>query len=262
MSTPPNPPSSAEPVLIAHHLSKKYGGFVALGGVDLTLRQGERRAVIGPNGAGKTTFLAILGGQQAGKAGGTVHFMGRNISGALPQEIARLGIARTFQISRVFRRLSVLDNVRTALLPSAGKAFSMSGAPLSRLTEPAMKMLTGLGLDRVASSAAETLSLGDRKRLEFGMVLATKPKLLLLDEPTAGMGLHERRGLMELMVEHAGREQITLLFVEHDIDIVFRFADRITVMSRGKVFAEGTPAEIGANADVQDIYLGTEGAPS
>jgi branched-chain amino acid transport system ATP-binding protein len=252
---------NAEPILVARNLNKSYGGFVALGGVDLTLAAGERRALIGPNGAGKTTFLAVLGGQQAGGPGGTVHFLGRDISGSLPQEIARLGIARTFQISRVFRRLSVLDNVRTALLPSAGRAFSISEAPLSGLTEPAMKMLTDLGLDRVANDTAETLSLGDRKRLEFGMVLATRPKLLLLDEPTAGMGLNERRSLMELMVEHAGRDKITLLFVEHDIDIVFRFADRITVMSRGKIFAEGSPAEIGANSAVQDIYLGTEGAP-
>lgn len=252
---------STEPVLIARNINKRYGGFVALGGVDLTLQAGERRALIGPNGAGKSTFLAVLGGQQPGGSGGTVHFAGRDISGALPQEIARLGIARTFQISRVFRRLSVLDNVRTALLPKAGRSFSIAEAPLRALTEPAMKMLGDLGLDRVAGAAAETLSLGDRKRLEFGMVLATQPKLLLLDEPTAGMGLKERSGLMELMVEHAARENITLLFVEHDIDIVFRFADRITVMSRGKIFAEGTPAEIGANAAVQEIYLGSEGAP-
>jgi branched-chain amino acid transport system ATP-binding protein len=253
---------STEPILVARNVTKQYGRFVALGGVDLTLQPGERRALIGPNGAGKTTFLAVLGGQQAGGPGGTVHFSGRDISGALPQEIARLGIARTFQISRVFRRLSVLDNVRTALLPSAGRAFSISDAPLAAVTEPAVKMLKDLGLNRVANDAAETLSLGDRKRLEFGMVLATQPKLLLLDEPTAGMGLNERRSLMELMVEHAGREKITLLFVEHDIDIVFRFADRITVMARGKIFAEGTPAEIGANSAVQDIYLGTEGAPA
>ena len=250
---------STEPVLVARNLNKPYGGFVALGGVDLTLHAGERRALIGPNGAGKSTFIAVLGGQQAGGAGGTVHFQGRDISGALPQDIARLGIARTFQISRVFRRLSVLDNVRTALLPSAGRSFSLSSAPLHRVREPAMKMLRDLGLDRVAHATADTLSLGDRKRLEFGMVLATRPKVLLLDEPTAGMGLNERSSLMEVMVEHAARDNITLLFVEHDIDIVFRFAERITVMSRGKVFAEGTPAEIAANKGVQDIYLGSEG---
>jgi branched-chain amino acid transport system ATP-binding protein len=253
---------STEPILVARNLNKTYGGFVALGGVDLTLQAGERRAVIGPNGAGKTTFLAVLGGQQAGGPGGTVHFHGRDISGSMPQEIARLGIARTFQISRVFRRMSVLDNVRTALLPSAGRTFSLSTAPLAELTKPAMKMLVDLGLDRVANDAADTLSLGDRKRLEFGMVLATRPKLLLLDEPTAGMGLNEGRGLMELMVEHADRENISLVFVEHDIDIVFRFAERITVLARGKIFAEGTPAEIGANQGVQDIYLGSEGVPS
>jgi branched-chain amino acid transport system ATP-binding protein len=253
---------STAPILVARNVTKQYGGFVALGGVDLSLQPGERRALIGPNGAGKSTFIAVLGGQQAVGPGSTVQFQGRDISGAMPQEIARLGIARTFQINRVFRRLSVLDNVRTALLPSAGRAFSLSEAHLGALTRPSMKMLGDLGLDRVASDTAETLSLGDRKRLEFGMVLATKPKLLLLDEPTAGMGLSERRSLMDLMVEHAGRDQITLLFVEHDIDIVFRFAERITVMSRGKIFAEGTPAEIGANAAVQDIYLGTEGAPA
>ncbi len=252
---------STEPILVARNVTKRYGDFVALGGVDLTLQAGERRALIGPNGAGKSTFLAVLGGQQAGGPGGTVHYLGRDISGALPQEIARLGIARTFQISRVFRRLSVLDNVRTALLPSVGHAFSVSEAHLGDLTDPAMKMLADLGLDRVAGAAADTLSLGDRKRLEFGMVLATQPKLLLLDEPTAGMGLNERRSLMELMVKHAAHEKITLLFVEHDIDIVFRFADRITVMSRGRIFAEGTPSEISANSAVQEIYLGTEGAP-
>lgn len=250
---------SGEPILIARNINKRYGGFVALGSVDLTLQAGERRALIGPNGAGKSTFLAVLGGQQPGGPGGTVHFAGNDISGAVPQKIARLGIARTFQISRVFRRLSVLDNVRTALLPSAGRSFSVSEMPLRALTEPALQMLADLGLDRVAGDAAETLSLGDRKRLEFGMVLATRPKLLLLDEPTAGMGLKERHGLMELMVEHAAREKITLLFVEHDIDIVFRFAHRITVMSHGNIFAEGTPAEIAANTGVQDIYLGTEG---
>jgi branched-chain amino acid transport system ATP-binding protein len=252
---------TTEPILVARNLNKTYGGFQALGGVDLSLRPGERRAVIGPNGAGKTTFLAVLGGQQPGGPGGTVHFLGRDISGAMPQEIARLGIARTFQISRVFRRMSVLDNVRTALLPSAGRVFSLSAAPLADLTKPAMKMLVDLGLDRVANDAADTLSLGDRKRLEFGMVLATRPKILLLDEPTAGMGLNERRSLMELMAETATRDNITLVFVEHDIDIVFRFAERITVLARGKIFAEGTPAEIGANQAVQDIYLGTEGAP-
>jgi branched-chain amino acid transport system ATP-binding protein len=122
----------------------------------------------------------------------------------------------------------VLDNVRTALLPSAGRSFSLSAAPLAELTKPAMKMLVDLGLDRVANDAADTLSLGDRKRLEFGIVLATKPKILLLDEPPAGMGLNERRSLMELMAETAARDNITLVFVEHDIDIVFRFAERTT----------------------------------
>ena len=249
---------SIEPVLVARGVSKTYGRFVALAGVDLELQAGERRALIGPNGAGKSTFLAILGGQQAGGSGSSVHFCGRDISGALPQQIARLGIGRTFQISRTFRRLTVLDNMRTALLPATGGALGLSAARLAALREPALRMLKDLRLAHAADAVAEDLSHGDRKRLEFGMVLATEPRLLLLDEPTAGMGLAERRGLMELMVEHTAQRQITLLFVEHDIDIVFRFADRITVMSRGKVFAEGTPAEIAQNRSVQEIYLGTE----
>jgi branched-chain amino acid transport system ATP-binding protein len=249
---------SHDPILVARGIHKRYGQFNALAGVDLALRPGERRALIGPNGAGKTTFISVLGGQQAGEAGGTVHFCGSDISGAPPHRIAALGIGRTFQISRVFRHLSVLDNLLAALLPRGGASLGLSRARLRQLEEPAMRMLHDVGMAAAAQRPAEDLSHGDRKRLEFGMVLATAPKLLLLDEPTAGMGLTERRELMEMMVRHAGEREITLLFVEHDIDMVFRFADRITVMARGRVFAEGTPAEIAADQAVQDIYLGSE----
>jgi branched-chain amino acid transport system ATP-binding protein len=251
---------SADAVLVAKNVSKRYGKFVALAGVDLTLRRGERRALIGPNGAGKTTFISIVGGQQGGGAEGTVHFRGIDISGAAPHRIARLGIGRTFQISRTFRRLTVAENMLAALLTAGGGSLGLSTARLRALREPALAMLEEVGLAQAADAAMESLSHGDRKRLEFGMVLATRPSLLLLDEPTAGMGIAERRGLMEMMVRHTTEREITLLFVEHDIDIVFRFADRITVMARGKVFAEGTPAEIAADRSVQDVYLGSEHA--
>jgi branched-chain amino acid transport system ATP-binding protein len=251
---------SAGPILVAKNVNKSYGKFVALAGVDLTLESRERRALIGPNGAGKSTFISIVGGQQGGGPGGSVQFCGTDISGAAPHRIAGLGIGRTFQISRTFRRLTVLDNMLAALLATTGSALSLSTTRLGALREPAMHMLEEVSLAAAAGDLVEDLSHGDRKRLEFGMVLATRPRLLLLDEPTAGMGLAERRGLMEMMVRHTTQRDITLLFVEHDIDIVFRFADRITVMARGRVFAEGTPAEIAADRAVQDIYLGTEGA--
>lgn len=248
---------NAASILVAKNVHKSYGRFIALDGVNFELKPGEKRALIGPNGAGKTTFVSIIGGQQGGGPNGSVHFRGIDISGATPHRIASLGIGRTFQISRTFRRLTVLDNMLAALLPSAGGSLGLSTARLRALRDPALATLDEIGLADTADAPAEDLSHGDRKRLEFGMVLATKPRLLLLDEPTAGMGLAERSGLMEMMVRHATQREITLLFVEHDIDIVFRFADRITVMARGKVFAEGTPAEIAADRSVQDIYLGS-----
>ncbi|MCZ7562925.1 MAG: ABC transporter ATP-binding protein [Burkholderiales bacterium] len=247
---------SETPLLVARNIHKTYGRFVALAGVDMALARGERRALIGPNGAGKTTLVSVIGGQQPGGAGGTVLFDGRDISGATPQAIARLGIGRTFQISRTFRKLTVLENMLAALLGNGGGAFALSARRLRELRAPALAMLREVGLAEFAREPAEAISHGDRKRLEFGMVLATRPRLLLLDEPTAGMGLAERSALMEMMVRHIAERDITLLFVEHDIDIVFRFADVITVMARGKVFAEGTPAEIAADRAVQDIYLG------
>jgi branched-chain amino acid transport system ATP-binding protein len=247
---------NASPLLVARNINKAYGHFVALAGVDMTLRRGERRALIGPNGAGKTTFISVIGGQQAGGSGGAVLFDGRDISGATPQAIARMGIGRTFQISRTFRKLTVLENMLVALLGTGGGALALGERRLAALREPALAMLAEVGLLPLADEVAEAISHGDRKRLEFGMVLATRPRLLLLDEPTAGMGLAERGALMEMMVHHVAERDITLLFVEHDIDIVFRFADVITVMARGRMFAEGTPAEIAADRSVQDIYLG------
>ncbi len=248
---------SGDPILVARNVNKRYGKFVALDGVDFELERGERRALIGPNGAGKTTFISIIGGQQSAGPGGTVRFGGKDISGAPPHRIARMGIGRTFQISRTFRRLTVLENMFAALLPATGASLSLSGARLRSQRAPAMSMLEEVGLAESAGVTVDDLSHGDRKRLEFSMVLATGPRLLLLDEPTAGMGLSERSELMEMMVRHTTRREITLLFVEHDIDIVFRFAQRITVMARGKVFAEGSPDQIADDRSVQDIYLGS-----
>lgn len=242
--------------LVARNVNKKYGAFLALDGVDLQLRRGERRALIGPNGAGKTTLISVIGGQQTGGPGTSVHLNGRDISGASPQAIARMGIGRTFQISRTFHRLTVLENMLVAIQPVTGDGLSLNLRRQRELQESSMELLAQVGLRHLAEKLVRTLSHGDRKRLEFCMVLAGHPSLVLLDEPTAGMGLAERSELMEMMANHINQRGITLLFVEHDIDIVFRFADTITVMSRGKVFAGGTPAEIAANQAVQKIYLG------
>jgi len=247
---------SEERMLIARNVNKAFGKFVALEGVDLELRRGERRALIGPNGAGKSTLISVIAGQQTPGAGSSVRLEGRDISSALPQEIARMGIGRTFQISRTFQKLTVLENMFVAMLPIAGGAMSLRRRYLSTLRDPLMDLLTQVGLAELAGKTVETISHSDRKRLEFCMVLASEPRLVLLDEPTAGMGLAERSELMEMMVSHIEKRGITLLFVEHDIDIVLRFADTITVMARGRVFAEGTPAEIMAHRGVQDIYLG------
>ncbi len=243
------------PILDAQGVAKQFGRFVALNGVDLNLRAGETRALIGPNGAGKSTFINVVGGQLAASSG-AIRFEGRDISNKQPYQIARLGIGRTFQISRTYRQLGVRENLVSAYLTARGLAYSLSRARLRGLAEEAEEMLARVGIAGLAGRRVDDISHGDRKRLEFAMVLAGEPRLLLLDEPTAGMGLQERHGLMELVAAEVARRRLTLLFVEHDIDVVFKIADRITVMARGQVFVEGTAAEIAADTEVQRIYLG------
>ena len=243
------------PILEVRALRKSFGGFVALNGVDFAMPAGERRAVIGPNGAGKTTLVNVLDGQ-LGADGGQILYAGRPIAGLLPYQIARLGIGRTFQISSTMRRLTVYENMLAAHDMAGGHTFSLNPNRLRRLREAVMVSLEQIQLAHLATQTVESISHGDRKRLEFGMVLAGDPRLLLLDEPTAGMGLQERHELMDLVLRLVNEQKLSLLFIEHDIDIVFRFAHRITVMAEGRVFAEGTPDEIAGNEEVQRIYLG------
>jgi branched-chain amino acid transport system ATP-binding protein len=247
-------------IFSAKNVNKSFGSFRALSGVSIDLLAGERRALIGPNGAGKSTFINIVGGQLAGDKNSQIHFEDREISGYQPDRISRSGIARTFQVSRVYGTLTVYENVLSALLTSSGRSFSLAPSHMTDLSDQVFAQLEQISLADFAHSAAEDISHGDRKRLEFGMAMTGKPRLLLLDEPTAGMGLKERHELMEFVVEHVGLHGITLLFVEHDIDVVFKVAERITVMALGQVFAEGSPDEIAANQEVQDIYLGTSHA--
>ena len=248
--------SGALPALAVRGLVKRFGQFVALDGVDLKVAPREIRAVIGPNGAGKTTLINVLGGQLVAD-GGSVELHGRRLGRRRhPHQVAKLGVGRTFQISSTFRRMTVLDNMLYAHHAGSGRWFGLDAARLRRLREPAMADLETIGLTHCAGQAVDDVSHGDRKRLEFGMVLAARPALLLLDEPTAGMGLGERQELIELVLSVARERGLTLVFVEHDIDAVFRAAESITVMALGRVFAEGAPDEIARNEEVQEIYLG------
>jgi len=249
------PEASTKPALTISGLRKTFGRFVALDGVNLTVNEGERRAVIGPNGAGKSTLINVLGGQLVGDSG-RVEFNGNRIMKKFPHQMSKMGIGRTFQISSTFRRMTVYENMLAAHTAASSTWFSLSSRKLTQMRDAVMADLKTIQLDKVADQVVDDVSHGDRKRLEFGMTLAGKPKMLLLDEPTAGMGLGERAELFDLVLKLVEELRLTLIFVEHDIDAVFRAAERITVMHIGQVFAEGTPDEIAKNEQVQEIYLG------
>ncbi|ADZ72229.1 ABC transporter ATP-binding protein [Polymorphum gilvum] len=242
-------------LLSARGVRKAFGSFVALNSVDFDLPRGERHALIGPNGAGKSTFIACIAGQLPGVEG-SILFKDREVARLMPADLARRGIGRTFQISRAFLHMTVLENMASAFVITSGRWASLSRSVLKEAEDRALAMLGTIGLsDRLETPVAD-LSLGDRKRLEFGMALAGDPELLLLDEPTAGMSIKERHHLMDLVAARVDETGKTLLFVEHDIDVVLRTAQRVTVMVRGAVLAVGSPQEIAANEEVQTVYLG------
>jgi branched-chain amino acid transport system ATP-binding protein len=249
-------PAAGAPVLTVSALSKRFGSFLALERVDLSVRQGEVRAIIGPNGAGKSTLMNVLSGQLVPDSGSIV-FAGQRLEGRPPYQLARRKVGRAFQISSTFRRMTIYENMLAAHNAAAGRWFSLHPGRLRNMRAAVMADLEEIGLAHLAEQVVEDVSHGDRKRLEFGMVLAGRPRLLLLDEPTAGMGLQERHALIDLVLRQVRERGVTLLFVEHDIDVVFRAADYITVMALGKVFAEGRPEQIAANVQVQEIYLGS-----
>jgi branched-chain amino acid transport system ATP-binding protein len=248
----------AEPdVLEVTGVRKAFGGVRAVDGVGFALARGEIRALIGPNGAGKTTFFNILTGQLAAD-GGSVRFRGRNLDGLSPWAIWRLGISRTFQITATFATLSVLENVQVARLSHAGKSRALF-TPAPRLeVAPSMALLEQVGLREQAARPAGVLAYGDLKKLELAIALAIDPALLLLDEPTAGMAPAERGALMALTAGIARARRLTVLFTEHDMDVVFATADRIMVLHQGRLIAEGSPPEVRAHREVQAVYLGEE----
>jgi len=245
----------SQPILSAKAVRKTFGKFVALDNVTFDLQPKERRALIGPNGAGKSTFIGCVAGQLPG-AEGQIIFKGEDVTKLQPSALAKRGISRTFQISRTFLHLTVFENMMSAFIMARGLWPSLNTRVFSGLEDEVHAMLKNVGMNTRANEAVVDISLGDRKRLEFGMALAADPELLLLDEPTAGMSIKERHHLMDMVVELVESTGKTLLFVEHDIDVVFRVAKIVTVMVRGSVFVEGTPKEIAANEEVQKVYLG------
>ncbi len=243
-------------VLQVAGLAKAFGGVQAVGGVSFTLAAGELLALIGPNGAGKTTCFNMLNGQLAPDAGKVV-FEGRDVTGWKPRHIWRLGVGRTFQITATFGSMTVRENVQMALISHRRRSRALFPRAALMFVDEAMALLTRVGMADQYDRACSVLAYGDLKRVELAVALANKPKLLLMDEPTAGMAPKERIELMALAAEIVRRENISVLFTEHDMDVVFAHADRIMVMNRGLLVAEGKPAEVRANKMVQDIYLGT-----
>jgi branched-chain amino acid transport system ATP-binding protein len=244
-------------VLETRGLSKSFGGVRAVSGVDLAMPKGEIRALIGPNGAGKTTFFNMLTGQLRADAG-EVRFKGERLSGLPPYAVWRRGVSRTFQITATFATLTALDNVRVARLSHTGKTYSLLEAASRLQADEARALLEQVGLIEQAERAAAVLAYGDLKKLELAVALANDPEVLLLDEPTAGMAPAERGALMALTERIARARGLTVLFTEHDMDVVFAVADRIMVLHQGRVIAEGPPAAVRADAQVQRVYLGEE----
>ena len=247
----------AEALLEVAGLVKRFGGLLATDNLDLTVRAGEIHAVIGPNGAGKTTLIAQLQGELAPDTG-TIRFAGRDVTRLRPDRRAACGIARSFQITSIFPDMTALDNVALAVQAHAGHSFSFwrRADADAALRGPAAAALARVGLEARAETAAGHLAHGEQRQLELAMVLATRPTLLLLDEPTAGMAKEESDRMVGLIGSLRGTHAV--LLVEHDMDAVFTLADRITVLVYGRAIATGTPAEIRADPAVRQAYLGDD----
>ncbi|WAC28114.1 ABC transporter ATP-binding protein [Ancylobacter sp. SL191] len=245
-------------VLAVENLSKAYGGVRALDGVSFTLAAGELLALIGPNGAGKSTCFNIVNGQIRADSG-RVWLGKHDVTGASPRRMALAGVGRTFQVAQVFGSMTVRENVQMALLAAARQIFRFARPAATRMRSEADGLLGQTGMAALADAPAATLAYGDVKRLELAMALAAQPKLLLMDEPTAGMSVTERLALMALVRDLAKRSGISVLFTEHSMDVVFGHADRVIVLARGALIAEGTPDVVRADPNVAALYLGRRG---
>jgi branched-chain amino acid transport system ATP-binding protein len=245
------------PVLAVAGLTKAFAGVDAVTDVSFSVAAGELVALIGPNGAGKTTCFNLVNGQLAPDAG-TVTLDGSRIDGLPPRAIARRGVGRTFQVAATFASMTVRENVQLALLAHDGGALGVGARATTRGTGAADALLERVRMTRFAGQGCATLAYGDAKRVELALALAGDPRLLLMDEPTAGMSPNSRRRLMELAAGVAREQRIAVLFTEHDMDVVFGHADRVIVLDRGRIIAQGAPDAIRADARVRAVYLGDD----
>ena len=248
---------TGEPALRIRQLVKRYGGIVATDHVDLTILPGEVHALIGPNGAGKTTLVHQLSGSLR-PDGGTIEFHGRDVTRLRIDQRVLAGLARSHQLISVFGGYTVLHNVLLAVQARSGSSFRFRGSPFEErpLVDEARAVLASVGLGARESALTQSLSYGEQRRVEIALALATRPKVLLLDEPLAGVAASDAAEMIDLIASL--RAHATIVLVEHDMHAVFRLADRISVMVHGKVIASGTPTEIRASAAVREAYLGEE----
>lgn len=250
----------SQPLLEGYSLDKSYGRIRVLRDVSLTIGSGESHVVIGPNGAGKTTLFKVLTGEVSADQG-HVRFVGRDITKLSAHQRVHLGFGRTFQVAKVFPKLSVQENLLVALEAGHRHGNPLAGVSKARAAtfpEIIAELLVDTGFVAKRDSVSGTLAYGDRKRLELAMVLALRPVVLFLDEPTAGMSAAERQATVDLLKTVKAKRGLSMLMTEHDMDVVFGLADRISVLHYGQLIASGTPAEIRGNEKVKEVYLGDE----
>ncbi len=243
------------PLLVVQGLRKAFGGLLAVDDVSFVLAAGEMLALIGPNGAGKSTCFNMVGGQLKPDAG-SVQLDGVELTGLKPNQVWRHGVGRTFQIAETFSSLTVIENVQLALLSHAGHVLRAWRPARAQRRDEALALLERVGMQAQAERATSVLAYGDVKRVEIAIALANQPRLLLMDEPTAGMGPGERHALMALTKSLAKDQSIGVLFTEHSMDVVFAHADRIIVLARGELIAEGSPAAVRDDPRVRAAYFG------
>jgi branched-chain amino acid transport system ATP-binding protein len=243
-------------VLAVQSLSKAFGGVRAVDNVSFTIARGEFLAMIGPNGAGKSTCFNMINGQLAPDSG-AVLFEGKDIAGMAPRDIWRLGVGRTFQVAATFHSMTVIENVQMALISHAREVYALWHRAAALHRERALTLLAQVGMHEAADRPSRELAYGDVKRVELAIALANEPRLLLMDEPTAGMAPRERNDLIALVKRLVVERGISVLFTEHSMDVVFAFADRIIVLARGRLIADGSADAIRDNAQVREVYFGT-----
>lgn len=244
-------------VLETQEVTMRFGAFTAVDAVSIQVHEGERRAIIGPNGAGKSTLFNLLSGSLT-PTSGRISLFGEEVTGEGAEDIVRRGVGRSFQVTSVFPDFTVLENVQFALMAREKRTRAPLGRAWRILRDEGGDLLESVGLAHLQRTVAGTLSHGDQRSLELALSLALHPKLLFLDEPTAGMAPEETIKAMALVRRLAVEYELTLLFTEHDMEVVFGTAERVTVLAQGRVLSEGTPDEVRNDNAVREVYLGVE----